>query len=165
MACLVDRWAGKWGKHPFPGNALRYDYNVAGTAAVNYLETRKDVDKERLGVMGISLGGYYAPRCAAFEKRYKACVAWGAIYDYYATWKSRIEKAVQGIASPFPANTSTGYLGVKSYDEALKKLEKFTLKGVAGKIACPFLLVHGEADAQITREDAQKLFDEVGFQG
>lgn len=50
---------------------------------------------------------------------------------------------------------------MKSFDEALKKLENFTLKGVASKVECSYLLTHGEEDAQITTEDAQKLFDEV----
>jgi hypothetical protein len=47
-------------------------------AAVDYLETRRDVDHRRLAIMGWSLGGYYAPRAAAFEKRFKLCIAWGA---------------------------------------------------------------------------------------
>ncbi len=161
MACLVLDGPGNGESIRFRGMHLRFDYDVAGTAAVNYLETRDDVDKDRLGVMGISLGGYYAPRCAAFEKRYRACVAWGAIYDYYATWKSRIEKEFKTSLS-VPGEHILWILGVKTYSEALKKLEPFTLKGIVGKIGCSFLLVHGESDAQITREDAQALFDEVG---
>ena len=47
-------------------------------------------------------------------------------------------------------------------EEALKKLEPFTLEGVAGKIECPFLLTHGEADAQISMDIARKEFEEVG---
>lgn len=160
MACLIIDGPGNGESIRFRGMSLRYDYNVAGTAAVNYLETRKDVDRENLGVMGISLGGYYAPRCAAFEKRYKACVSWGAIYDYYATWKNRIEKQFKTALS-VPGEHINWVLGVKSFDEALKKLENFTLKGVASKVECSYLLTHGEEDAQITTEDAQKLFDEV----
>ena len=75
----------------FRGMPARFDSEVAGTAAVNYLETRSDVDRGRLAVMGISLGGYYAPRAAAFEPRFKACVSWGAIWDYHATWTKRVE--------------------------------------------------------------------------
>ena len=71
----------QWGEHPFRGMTARYDSNVAGSAAIDYLEKREDVDKDRIAVMGVSLGGYFAPRAAAFEKRFKACVAWGAVYD------------------------------------------------------------------------------------
>ncbi|MFQ6111130.1 MAG: serine aminopeptidase domain-containing protein, partial [Nitrospinota bacterium] len=85
----------------------------------------------------------------------------GGIYDYHATWKRRIEKGFQTALS-VPGEHINWVLGVETFDEALKKLETFTLKGVAGKIECPFLLTHGEADAQISMDDAQKLFEEVG---
>jgi dienelactone hydrolase len=161
MACLVLDGPGTGECIRFRGMHLRYDYDVAGTATVNYLETRKDVNKDRLAVMGVSLGGYYAPRCAAFEKRFKACVAWGATYDYHATWKKRIESGMKASLS-VPGDHIKWILGVDSFDEALKKLENFTLKGVADKIQCSFLLLHGEADEQVPMLDAQKQFDEVG---
>ncbi|MEK6709153.1 MAG: alpha/beta hydrolase, partial [Nitrospinota bacterium] len=50
---------------------LRHDYEAAGTAAFEYLKKRKEVDIRRVGVMAISLGGYYAPRIASMEPRYK----------------------------------------------------------------------------------------------
>ena len=61
------------------GEALRFrsmysshDTEVPAGACVDYLETRSDVDPERIGIMAVSLGGYYAPRAAAFEKRVSA---------------------------------------------------------------------------------------------
>ena len=39
--------------------------------------------------MAYSAGGYYAPRAAAFEQRYAACVAWGPHFDYHAVWEKR----------------------------------------------------------------------------
>ena len=71
--------------HPGVGAALRLrglpsgpDTEKPAGASVDYLETRADVDRNRIGMMALSLGGYYAPRAAAFEKRFKCCVAWGA---------------------------------------------------------------------------------------
>ncbi|HUL32231.1 MAG TPA: alpha/beta hydrolase, partial [Thermodesulfobacteriota bacterium] len=93
MACLILDGPGNGESIRFRGMPARHDSEVAGSAAVNYLEKRGDVDKGRLAVMGVSLGGYFAPRAAAFEKRFKACVAWGAQYDYHAVWKSRVETA------------------------------------------------------------------------
>ena len=46
----------------FRGMPLRHDYEKAGSACVDYLETRGDVDAKRIGIVAISLGGYYAPR-------------------------------------------------------------------------------------------------------
>ena len=93
MACLILDGPGNGESIRFRGMPARHDSEVAGGAAIDYLEKRGDVDKDRIAVMGVSLGGYFAPRAAAFEKRFKACVAWGAQYDYHAVWKSRVETA------------------------------------------------------------------------
>ena len=45
---------------------------------MDWLELRRDIDATRVGVIAMSLGGYYAPRAAAFEPRLACCVAWGA---------------------------------------------------------------------------------------
>lgn len=163
IACLIVDGPGTGEAIRFRGMPARYDSNVAGTAAVNYLETRPDVDKSRLAVMGISLGGYYAPRAAAFEPRYKACVSWGAIWDYHRTWERRVEKAAQSSLS-VPADHIKWVLGVPSFDAALKKLEDFRLAGVADKVRCSYLLTHGERDAQIPIEDARALYEAIGAQ-
>ena len=161
MACLILDGPGNGESIRLRGMPARYDSNIAGSAAIDYLERREDVDRERIAVMGVSLGGYFAPRAAAFEKRFRACVAWGAQYDYHAVWKRRVEAAFKTSLS-VPGEHIIWFLGVDTIEEALKKLESFTLEGVAGKIECPFLLTHGEADAQISIEIARKQFMEVG---
>src|SRR5688572_15011889 len=55
--------------------AIRGDYEAPVKAVVDLLEKRSDVDPGRIGLWGVSLGGYYAPRAAAYEKRVKACIA------------------------------------------------------------------------------------------
>jgi dipeptidyl aminopeptidase/acylaminoacyl peptidase len=140
---------------------LRYDYEVAGTAAFEYLAARPDVDAKRIGVMAISLGGYYASRCASREPRFAACVAWGAIWDYHATWKHRIEAAYQ-LSLSVAGDHIAWVLGVDDVDQALTKLEDFKLEGVVGDLKCPLLITHGERDAQIPVEDARRLYAAAG---
>jgi dipeptidyl aminopeptidase/acylaminoacyl peptidase len=140
---------------------LRHEYEIAGTACLDYLATRPDVDSERVGVIALSLGGYYAPRCAAMDQRYKACIAWGAIWDYHATWQRRIETLKQSSLS-VPPDHLLWVFGVKTFDEALHKLEGFKLDGIAQKVLCPFLLLHGTDDEQVSMADAQRLFDAIG---
>jgi dipeptidyl aminopeptidase/acylaminoacyl peptidase len=161
VACLIIDGPGNGESIRFRGMPARYDAEAAASAAVNYLETRKDVNKDKLAVMGVSLGGYFAPRAAAFEKRFKACVAWGAQWDYYAVWKARVEAAFKTALS-VPAEHITWFFGVKTMEEALEKLKPFTLEGVAPKVECAFLLTHGEADAQISMDIARKEFAEIG---
>jgi dienelactone hydrolase len=91
IACLVIDTPGTCEPLRLRNVPSRPDYEVPTTAIVDYLQTRPDIDPDRIGLLGISLGGYYAPRGAAFEKRINACVAWGAVWDYGATWQHRWE--------------------------------------------------------------------------
>jgi hypothetical protein len=161
LACLIVDGPGNGESIRFRGLKLRYDYEVPAGAAVDYLEGRKDVDPKRIGIMALSLGGYYAPRAAAFEKRLQACVAWGAQYDYHALWKRRVELAYQTALS-VPPDHIQWVLGANSMEDVLKRLEKFKLSGVVERIECPFLLVHGEEDAQVSLADAHTCFNAVG---
>jgi dienelactone hydrolase len=145
----------------FRKHYLRHDYEVAGSACVDWLEKRADVNPKKIGIVANSLGGYYAPRCASMEPRFAACIAWGAIWDYYATWKRRIDAAFNAAMS-VPGHHITWILGVNTVEEALKKLEPFRLAGVVEKMRCPFLVAHGSEDEQVPLADAQALYDACG---
>ncbi|MES2563314.1 MAG: prolyl oligopeptidase family serine peptidase [Pseudomonadota bacterium] len=140
---------------------LRHDYEVAGSAAINYLETRSDVDSNRIGIIALSLGGYFAPRCAAYDSRYKACVVWGALWDYHETWRLRIER-LRTASLSVPPHHLLWVTGTTNYDDALKKIEGFRLDGIAQKVTCPLLVTHGTEDEQVPLADAQRFFDAVG---
>jgi dipeptidyl aminopeptidase/acylaminoacyl peptidase len=161
LACLLVDGPGNGESIRFRGLKLRYDMEVPAGAAVDYLEGRKDVDAKRIGIMALSLGGYYAPRAAAFEKRLKACVAWGQAWDYQAQWRRRIEAAFKTALS-VPPDHIQWVLGASSLEDVLKKLENFKLKGVVERIECPFLMVVGEEDAQVPLADAHTCFKAVG---
>jgi pimeloyl-ACP methyl ester carboxylesterase len=161
FSCLLVDGPGMGEAIRFRNIFLRHDYEVAGTAALDYLATRPEVDINRVGVVALSLGGYYAPRCAAMDRRYKACVAWGAIWDYHEVWRRRVERLKQAALS-VPADHLLWVMGAATFEEALQKLEGFRLDGIAQKIECPFLLTHGTEDEQVSMVDAQTLFDAVG---
>ena len=145
----------------FRGHYLRHDYEAAGSACIDFLEKRSDVDPKRIGVVAISLGGYYAPRCASMEPRFAACIAWGAIWDYYATWKKRIDANFKTSLS-VPGHHIMWILGVDTLEDALRKLEPFRLDGVVQKMRCPFLIVHGAEDEQVPLADAEALYRASG---
>ncbi len=161
VSCLLIDGPGTGEAIRFRGHHLRHDYEVAGTAALEYVASRPDVDPARVGVMAVSLGGYYAPRCASMEPRFKACVAWGAIWDYHATWKRRIEAGFKASMS-VPGHHIMWILGAKSLEDALTKLEGFRLDGIVQRMRCAFLLMHGADDEQIPMSDAEGLFAAVG---
>src|SRR5215207_9205050 len=51
---------------------------------IDYVLSRREVDPQRLGLYGISFGGYFASRAAAHDRRIKALVANSPIPDLYA---------------------------------------------------------------------------------
>jgi alpha-beta hydrolase superfamily lysophospholipase len=165
IACLGVDNPGQGATLRLSGLAARYDSEKAAGAAIDYLETRREIDSDRIGVWAASMGGYYAPRAAAMERRIKACVAWGAIYDYHAVWARRINYR-SGEPAQFAKGAALGttgahllkIMGVDSWDAAMTKLEDFRLETVAPLIQCDILIVHGEADRQTTVEEAQRLF-------
>ena len=105
-------------------------------------------------MIGISLGGYYAPRIASMERRYKACVAWGACWDYHATWKKRVAASMQTELS-VPGHHILWIFNTTNFEDTFKKLEAFRLDGVVQKMRCPFLLTHGIDDKQVPARDAR----------
>src|SRR5262249_15196820 len=142
----------------------RHDYEVAGTAAYDYVTSRLEVDPKRVAVMGYSFGGYHAPRVAAFEKRYAAAVPFGAMhwnsYDWVAGNKAKLA------ADPRTSSTSIfqfrWVVGAPDNETALEWAKKFTLEGVAQRIECAFLVLHGENDRIVPLAEAKKLYERVG---
>ena len=77
---------------PVAGAALLLGHTMIGwrvydvIRAIDYLLTREEVDKERIGVMGLSGGGTTALFSAALDRRLKAAVVSG----YFNTFKDSI---------------------------------------------------------------------------
>lgn len=152
MNCLILDGPGTGESVRFRKLYLRHNYELAGSAAFDYLETRKDVNTKKVGVLGISLGGFYASRVASFDHRYKACVAWGANWEYQKTWK------IRGV----PAHSYMEIMNVKTEEEMQTEFEKFSLKGVVDKMKCSFLLTHGANDNMVPMREALAHFRAVG---
>jgi len=132
---------------------IRSDYeNVIGPV-IDWIEKeRKDIDAKRVAVWGISLGGYYAPRAAAFEPRIKACISNCGPYDWGALWDQ------------LPPLTQAAYQK-RSFsstpEEAREKAFSLSLKGVADKITCPLFVIAGGLDRLCPPEDAERLAREA----
>jgi dienelactone hydrolase len=160
LACLfVDQ--------PGTGGALRLnklpaeiESERAAAACIDYLEKRAEVDSSKIGICGISLGGYYAPRAAAFEKRLKFCVAHGAVFDIDEVLVLRARQGEAYARSvPHFDDHIKWVLGCTTREEVAAMMHRFTLKGVAGKITCPLLIVHGRDDRQVPFDQAHKTYE------
>jgi dipeptidyl aminopeptidase/acylaminoacyl peptidase len=146
-------------------------------AAVDYAVTRKEVDTKSIVLMGISFGGYLAPRAAAFEKRIKACIANGGVYDFHmaARLTPENEKAIdtekgademnKEIYDRMKTDPSLRWqmangmftFHAKSPRDWLKMTRLYTMKTVATKITCPMLIVDSEGDKDMAGQ-ARMLF-------
>jgi naringenin degradation protein FdeB len=142
----------------------RPDYEVAGTAAYDYVAARGDVDARRVAVIGYNFGGYHAPRIAGCEKRYAAAVAFGAMHWDLHAWQAEIKARLA--ADPKTSFSSVfqfrWVVGAPDNDTALEWAKRFTLEGVAQNIECPFLVVHGADDRIVPVEAAHTLYEKVG---
>ena len=128
------------------------DFERATSAVIDYLETQPAVDAGRLGVYGPSMGGYLAPRSAAHDERIKACAVCGGSYDRL--------RLLARLDDPFDfARWSHIW---KVYDK--QRLEELTgqstLEGLAPKIRCPLLIVHGTEDF-VPLSQAERLYAEA----
>ena len=132
--------------------AIRGDYEVAVKAVADHVETRRDLDTSRIGLWGVSLGGYYAPRAAAFEKRIKACIALGGPYDWEGNWDSLPELTREAFRVRSHCATQ---------EKAKRHAQTLSLDGVAQTIACPIFIMTGKLDRLIPWQHAQRLANEV----
>lgn len=132
--------------------AIRGDYEVAVSAIVDWAEQRDDIDADRIAMWGVSLGGYYAPRAAAFEKRLKACIALAGPYHWADEWDN------------LPVLTREAFrVRSRSTDEAeaRDRAATLSLKGVAERITCPLLVIFGKQDRLIGYRAAERLAAEA----
>jgi len=142
------------------GMIARYDAEHWASRVVDWLQARNDVDPRRIGLMGVSLGGYYCPRAVAFEPRFACGVVWGANHDWRDVQKRRLEKE-----GSFPVPHYWGHVrwvwGAKDVDDFMRIAENVHLDGILDRIKVPFLVTHGEKDSQIPVHWAHRTYEQL----
>lgn len=152
---------------PGSGEALRrfgltavYDTERWASVVVDYLETREDVDPAKIGMIGLSLGGYFAPRAVAFEPRLALGAVWGANHDWGEVQTKRLRREGENPVPHYWAHVMWVW-GASTMDEFMKMAPKVTLEGVLDRVKVPFLVTHGENDRQIGVEYAYRTYDQL----
>jgi 2,6-dihydroxypseudooxynicotine hydrolase len=133
---------------------IRGDWSAVAETLLEALAGLDGVDASRLGVWGVSLGGYYAPRvAAALGDRVKACVALAGPFDFGDCWDG------------LPLLTRRTFevrSGAADDDEARRIAHTLTLDGVAERITAPLLIVFGRKDRLIPWQQAERLREAAG---
>ena len=124
------------------------EYEAAVAAVIDYLETRDDVDAARVGLWGVSFGGYYAPRAAAFEPRAKACIGISGPFNFGPLFRASGGNEVFRVRAH-----------AKTMEEAFEIADRVDLTGIAANITCPLMLIGGGLDTMAPPSEQQRLAD------
>lgn len=145
-------------------------------------------------LIGLSLGGYLAPRAAAFEQRVCRVIAWGVMYDFFDTVLSRRGKFFEVFLKTMLALHASGIInaaarlkmkrdtyarwgiehglyvyGVKTPYEYFNKLKMYSTKNISQLVKQDFLLLGSTHDHFIPKEhfyrQAEKLVKVRSFTG
>ena len=131
---------------------IRPDFEAPVAAALDVLCNRRDLDGNRVGMLGVSLGGYYASRAAAFEPRIRAVVISGGPYDYGALIKDRAPHSFATFARGSRTTTK---------EETYEFAARLTLEGVLGRLTQPMIVVFGKRDRLVPWQQAARVAQEA----
>lgn len=158
---------------------FRPDWETVVKFVVDYAFKRdKEIDTKKISIIGYSMGGYLAPRAAAFENRLAACIADDGILSSYKALAGKLnviaediengnERVVNAVlqalmsidlGTRWKINHSLWVMGVKSPFELIQKSKEYSMENIASKIKCPTLLLAGERDYSFPGQ-AQKLYE------
>jgi len=131
---------------------IRGDFERFTSAVVDWLATRPEIDPGRLGVLGRSLGGHYAAKSAAHDRRLRSAVCWGALYDVGSCWDSMHFLLKEGFR--YCARRPT-------FEDARRHLECIDLRGWPERIEGALYVQHGARDDLIPVAQAERLAREA----
>jgi alpha-beta hydrolase superfamily lysophospholipase len=127
---------------------LRPDEEVAVSAVLDHLLTRDDLDRDRVGVLGISYGGLFAIRAAAVDDRVKAAVS-------ISSWYSPAHRYAN--QDPLSKSGLRQYMG----DDPAAVQDAITIAGYAGRVRVPVLQIYGGKDPASAPEEATRTAGEL----
>jgi pimeloyl-ACP methyl ester carboxylesterase len=170
--CLLFDGPGQGSVLIRQGLPMRPDWESVVTPVIDYALTRREIDPERIALVGWSFGGFLAPRAAAFEHRIAALVADPGQGDQRtavagflpltaeqrAAFPDIDPHLLDGMAAKVDGPDADPMLhwkmvqrgawvhGTDTLFDTLKALAGFEVLSVAPRIACPTLLTVAEGD-------------------
>jgi 2,6-dihydroxypseudooxynicotine hydrolase len=131
---------------------IRGDYEAAVTAALDALAGRDDLDLGRVGLAGVSLGGYYAPRAAAREPRVRAVAGVSGPYNFGDCWDG---------LPPLTRETFQHHSGAADAEEARARARELDMAPVVADLAQPALLITGGRDRIIPPDQTRRIAEQA----
>ena len=153
MHCLAIDGPGQGTSNLRKIRVTEDSYERAVSEVINYLETRAEIDSDKIAIVGASMGSYWGVRSAARDKRIKAVAV--------AMSNMGTKTAIFEQSSPRFKQTFMYMAGLSDEDAFDAMAAKMGTEGYGSKINCPFLLVTGEYDPLSPIEDAEAFYDEL----
>ncbi|MEP9377280.1 alpha/beta fold hydrolase [Aquabacter sp. CN5-332] len=162
------------------GVRLRPDWEAVVRPVMDYILARPEVDPQRVAMLGVSLGGFLAPRGASGEPRLAALVADPGQYSvldegrvHLPPWIGRqlpngnrlilawlgrmLNKRMADVSEGWALRRGLLVHGCKTPLEYLKLTAAYTMEGHAPDIACPTMICTTEGNG--VGQTARHLFD------
>lgn len=162
------------------GLPFRHDWEAVITPVVDFALARPGVDPARIALLGVSQGGYWVPRAAAFEKRLAAIVADPGVTRVSASWLANLPPEMATMLHDGDRATFEAWMAEGARDaspqmrfelakrcepykldnlwDMLVELQRYDLAGVAERIACPTLVTDPD-DETFWPGQSQELYD------
>ncbi len=133
--------------------AIRADWEVPGAAVIDAASNLPGIDASKIGIWGVSLGGYYAARVVAGDKRVRACISLCGPYCLGDIWDQLPELS----RAAFTVRSKS-----QSQEQARARARELSLAGVGPRISAPILVIAGQRDRIFPWQDAERLHKEIG---
>jgi len=162
--CLIFEGPGQGSALRVNKLPFRYDWEAVVTPVVDFAISLRGVDPERIALLGMSMGGYLAPRAAAFEHRIAACVAYDGVLSMAAAIlgpqaphgdPNQLVAAMDNLIAHRAEAPSSLRWGISNAlwvfrgattQELIDEISKYDLTEVADQITCPTLVCEAEND-------------------
>lgn len=153
MHCLAIDGPGQGTSNIRKIRATLDNHERAGKAAIDFLVSRPEVDRENVAVAGSSMGSYWGMRIAATDDRVKAIATSAACYPG--------KRAIFEEASPRFKQVFMYMAGLDDEDAFDEMAAHMHLDELAPRITCPSLMVAGEYDPLAHLEDVLDVYQAV----
>jgi 2,6-dihydroxypseudooxynicotine hydrolase len=133
--------------------AIRPEWEEVGEIVIAYLRSLPEVDSDRIGVWGVSLGGLYAARLASGDLPIQATISLSGPYNFGAAWEN---------LNPLTRRAFQVRAHCESAQDAEQRAHDLTLDGYAKRISTPLLVIAGKRDRLFSWRDAERLAEDAG---
>ncbi|GAA4655416.1 alpha/beta hydrolase family protein [Arthrobacter cryoconiti] len=175
--CLIFEGPGQGSALRIKKIKFRHDWEAIVTPVVDFAITLPGVDPDRIALLGMSMGGYLAPRAAAFEPRIAACIAYDGLFSLARAFTSGLDAqkiepqqrlgAMENLlahrtelptAMCWQLSNAMWTFGINTAQGLFGEVGKYDLTDVAAQIKCPTLVCEAEEDHFFTGQPVM-LYD------